>query len=249
MDERILERRRQVRRERQLRRLRRTLLVAAGIVVAALLVALERSPLVELAEVRVSGTERLSATQVRRVAGLELGTSTLRLPLDEAERRIEALPLVREARVRRIDPLTVELVVRERTPIAVVVGRGEPAMIDRAGVVIVRGRREGLPVIDLGQGRVPEPGRSVSASPALRAAHRVLTELPGPLRAEVVRYRVPASDRLVLVLPDGVEVSFGRPVEIGEKVRALGVVLEDLGRRRVRRIDVRAPRTPVIEPA
>lgn len=248
MDSRIRDRRRRVRRERRLRRLRRSVILVGTVVVVALLVAVERSPLVGLAEVRVAGADRLTAQAVREAAGLELGTSTLRLPLDEAETRVESLPLVAEAVARRADPLTVEIRVRERTPVAVVVGRGRPAMVDEEGVVIARGRPAGLPLIDVGGARVPAPGDSVGASSALTGAHRVLTSLPGPLRTEVVRLRAGAPDELVIVLPDGVEVSFGRAVAIGEKVRALGVVLEDLGQRAVARIDVRTPRTPVVEP-
>ena len=114
VDERIAARRREVREDRRRRRLRRTIMVAVALVLVVVGVLVERSSLVALAEVRVTGTERLDVRTVRRAADLELGTSTLRLPLGEARERVEALPLVASAEVRRLDPLTVLVEVTER---------------------------------------------------------------------------------------------------------------------------------------
>lgn len=248
MDERILERRREVRRQRHRRRRRRTIGVLVALLLVGGLVALERSSLVALNEVRVTGTRRLERAAVRKAADLRLGTSTLRLPLGEAERRVESLPLVADAVVRRTNPLVVEIRVEERRPVAVVVGRGGPALVDGEGVISEQGRRPGLPVIDLGGQRVPEPGASVADVAGLSTAHRVLRALPAELRDRVARYDAPAGDGLVLVLQDGPRVRFGRARAIEEKVRSLRAVQRDLGAHRVAVIDVRTPRTPVVEP-
>lgn len=247
MDTRIRERRRRVRRHRQRRRLRRTVAVVVVLLLALGLVALERSPLVGLEEVRVTGVERLEPARVRETADLEPGTSTLRLPLGRAEQRVERLPAVRDATARRIDPLTVEIAVTERTPVAVVTGEGRAALIDEQGVIMARGSAAGVPVIRLPDAPVPEPGSRARADEGLQAAHTVLTGLSGPLQAEVVRYVAPAADELTLVLADGTRVRFGRPQEMAPKVRALSAVLEELGEESVAVIDVRAPSAPVVE--
>ncbi len=248
VDERIAARRAEVRDQRRRRRLRRTILVATLLVLAVVAVLVERSSLVALEEVQVSGTQRLEPGAVRRAADLPLGTSTLRLPLDAARERVEALPLVRSADVSRLDPLTVMIAVTEREPIAVV-RRGDAAvLVDRDGVVVARGREPGLPVIRLATGSLPSPGATLEEAPAAANAHAALSELPGPVRSLVATYVARADDELDLRLATGTIVRFGRAERVAEKARALGAVIEDLDGREVSAIDVRAPSHPVVLP-
>src|SRR5688500_6055513 len=118
MDVRIAERRDVVRKTTRRRRLRRTIIVASLVAIAVTAFAIERSSLVELREVRVEGVERLDADDVRAAARLSIGTSTVRLRLGDVRARVEALPLVDSATVRRVDALTVVIEVHERRPVA-----------------------------------------------------------------------------------------------------------------------------------
>jgi cell division protein FtsQ len=245
IDERIAERRRQVRGERRRWRLRRTLVVVLLLVLAVALVVVERSALVGLEEVQVTGTERLDPEEVLDAADLALGTSTLRLRLGAVEERVEGLALVREATARRLDPLTVRIEVAERQPSLNVRHGDERRLVDREGIVLADGWVDGLPEVRL-SGEVPAPGEAVDADPALANAHRAWRSLSGPLRAEVVRYDAGGGDELTLRLRSGTQVRFGRAERVDEKVRALGAVLEDVADLEVAVIDVRAPSRPVI---
>ncbi len=247
IDDRIAERRREVRQERQRARRRRTLWLVALLLLVAGLVAIERSPLVALDEVQVAGTDRLAEDTVREAAGLELGTSTLRLRLSDAEDAVRELALVEDVQARRVDPLTVEILVEERRPVLVAEGAGDVVILDRAGVVLAEEDRDDLPRIVLDEAP-PEPGDDTAEVSALDNAFQVWQGLSGPLRAEVVRYDAPDEHGLVLELEQGIVVRFGRADRLDEKVRALGAVLEDVGDTPVRAIDVRAPRAPVVEP-
>jgi cell division protein FtsQ len=252
IDDRIAERRREVRRDRQLRRRRRTVRLLVAVVVVALLVIVERSPLVGLEDVQVAGTERLTATAVREAAALELGTSTLRLGLPTVEERVRALPLVGAVDAHRLDPLTVRIAVTEREPALVLRGDGEPVLADRTGVVIgpadgTLAAPDGLPVLAL-PGPPPAPGEGGPDGGPAAAAVTVWRGLSGPLRAEVERVRAASADDLTLDLGSGVEVRFGAAERIDEKVRALGAVLEDVRDTPVTAIDVRAPMRPVVVP-
>jgi cell division septal protein FtsQ len=245
IDERIAERRKGVREERRRSRLRRTVTVVVTVVVVAALVAVERSALVGLEEIRVTGVERLDAEEIREATQLQLGTSTLRLRLGRVEERVRELPEVREARARRVDPLTVVVEVVERRPSLVVQGDGERVLLDREGVVLARGRQQGLPRIVLDQAP-PGPGGTVADDPALANAVRAWRGLSGPLRAQVVRYLARGPDDLVLRLESGIDVRIGRADRLDEKVRAMGVILEDLGDASISEIDVRAPSAPFV---
>lgn len=245
MDARIRERRRQVREQHRLLRRRRTLTVAGILIVVAVLAGIERSPLVAVEQVEVTGVQRLEPAVVLGAADVPLGTSTVRLQLHEIEARVEALPLVRRAEARRADPLTVHIAVVEREPALEVRGVDRTVLVDREGVVIEDGALGGLPVVVLVE-PAPQVGARVTTVPSLANAHAVWRGLSGPLRAGVAHYHAGAPDELVLVLHNGVEVMFGRAERLDEKVRALGAVLEDVGDTGVRVIDVRAPRAPVV---
>lgn len=247
IDDRIAQRRREVREGRRRARLRRTLTVAGLLVALVGVVVLERSPLVGLEEIRVTGAERLEEPRVRAATGLDLGTSTLRLRLGRVEERVAALPAVREVSARRLDPLTVLVEITEREPALVVTGPGGPVLVDREGVVMAEGRVEGLPRIRI-DGRTPRPGARVAEEPALHNAFRVWRGLSGPLRTDVVRYEASGPEDVVLRLESGVAVRFGRATRVDEKVRALGAILEDVGDAEISAIDVRPPQRPFVVP-
>ena len=245
IDERIARRRAAIRAERRRRRLRRTITVFVVALVMAGILVIERSSLVGLEEIRVAGVQRLEEATVREAAGLELGSSTLRLRLGTAAERVEELALVRSAEVSRVDPLTVLIEVEERRPALVVRGGGEQVLVDRDGVVLLEGVAEGFPVIAL-DGPPPRPGERVDLDPALANAHAVWRGLSGPLRSQVVEYQAAGADRLVLRLRSGVEVRFGRAERMEEKIRALGAVLVDVGTTPIETVDVRAPSAPAV---
>jgi cell division protein FtsQ len=247
IDDRIAERRREVRLERQAGRRRRTLTVVGLALLVVVLGLVERSALVGLESIEVVGDERLDEEEVLEAADLQLGTSTLRLRLGRVEERVEALPLVREVTARRVDPLRVRIEVTEREPVLVARSGRREALVDRSGLVIAAGAVEGLPVVVM-RDPLPAAGERGPRRGPLAEAVTAWRELSGPLRAEVIRYDARAAGGLDLQLRSGVTVRFGRAERIDEKVRAIGAVLEDVGEAKVRAIDVRAPARPVVVP-
>lgn len=226
--------------------------VAVALLVVVALVLIERSALVGLEEVQVAGTERLDPDEVREAAGLQLGTSTLRLRLATVERRVRQLPLVGEVDARRVDPLTVRITVEERLPALRARGEGHDVLLDREGVAIAPGdgsveTPRDLPRIDL-PGPVPALGERPDPDAPVAAGVRLWRELTGPLRAEITRISVSGGGELRARLRDGTEVWFGPADRIDEKARALGAVLEDLEGTPVQRIDVTAPGRPAVRP-
>lgn len=251
VDERIAERRREVRDERRRARLRRTLAVLGLLAVLGVGYAVERSPLVALSEIQVSGTERLDPDAVIAAADLDLGTSTLRLDLGEAERRVRALPVVGAVEAQRVDPLTVRITVVEREPLLAVSSGRDGVLVDGAGVVIARGAEDGLVPVLLPTGTsLPAPGERVASVPALAAAHRIHRELPPELRQRVARIEAHSVEevdvRLRMPTGEPVLVHLGRAERVDEKARALLAVLADVGDVALASIDVRAPATPVV---
>ncbi len=257
MDDRIAERRREVREQRRRNRLRRTLALTIVLLLVVAGLILERSSLVALESVEVVGVSRLTEAEVLVAADLPIGTSTLRLDLSSAAARVEALPLVAHVDATRIDPLTVRIEVVERTPILgatteATLGEGQLGrislrLVDRTGLVIADGWDPDIPAVLVRAPSLPRPGQSVQASPALAAALEVHLGLPGPIRSIVDRYEAGSADDVDAVLDSGVRVRFGDATRLDEKARSLGAVLQDLGDTPISVIDVRAPSTPTVE--
>jgi len=247
VDERMAARRAEVRTDRRQHRLRRTLLVVFVLVVAAVAATVERSWLVALAEVQVEGTQRLDPADVLHAAGLELGTSTLRLPMGAAADRVTALPLVATATIRRISPVRVRISVVERVPVLVARTARGSVLLDAEGIIVAEGSEQGQPILDVLDGvGLPAPGEHTRGAPSLDAGHRVFIGLSGPVRAEVVRLEVRAPHDVDLILAGGIRVRMGRAVEIEAKVRTLGALLQEVAGEDVAVIDVRVPGSPIV---
>ncbi len=230
------------------RRRRRTLVGLAVAAVVAVLVGVERSPLLALNEVRIVGADRADPEEIRSAAALPEGTSTVRLRLGPAAERVERLPAIRRATVRRTDALTVRILVEERRPVLAVSGAGTVALVDREGIVVAHEEPGALPVVDVGDVEPPVPGGSVAEDPTVRNAFAVYLALPGPLRADVSAYEATGPDDVLLVLGGEVRARLGRAERVPEKARVLGALLADLPEDGPWLVDVRAPANPVVVP-
>lgn len=231
--------------------------------VAVAAVAVARSPLFAIAEVRVAGVVGQQVDEVRHAAALRPGHNLLTADLRAAEDRVARLPWVRTAEARRVPPSTVQIRATPREPVAVVRLPGAAWLVDADGVVVAGGSREGLVEIRAPNSVLPGVGVEVRDA-ALRNAIAARNQLPDGLRAAVVRYEAPTERGLRLHLDNGVVVRFGSAEHVAAKARSLVLLLEqarvqaerhganpqedaaeDLG---VGEIDVRAPDNPVLVP-
>lgn len=245
MDPRIRRRRAEVQRAAGRRRLR--ILAAAVATVGAALAAYgtTRSPLLDVDTVAVQGADHTSSEQVLRAAGMDRRTQMTDLDIDRTVARLEALPWVRTAAVRRDWPGTVEIAVVEREARAVVVApSGEHfAFVDGDGRILghAPAARGQLPLL-VGVAEVPAPGRRLEGGgPALA----VLEALGGQPPVAEVHVR----DEIVdVVLASGTIVQFGRDTELGEKVVALRTLARRVDLSRVAAADLRVPTAPALTP-
>jgi cell division protein FtsQ len=245
VDDRIAERRRQVRADRRRRRLRRTITVAVLLVLLSVAVLVEPLGPDDLDLGQGDQRAALDEDVVIETADLPIGTSTLRLRLGAVEDRVRALPLVADVEATRLDPLTVRLTVTERTPVLVLVAGDSGRLVDADGVVLAAGVEEALLPVALPAGvALPPPGGELPAGAVEAVA--VVTGLSGPLLADVVSVEVTGDGEVDLLRRDGIRVRMGSADRLDEKLRALGAVLEDLRDTEVAVIDVRAPSTPSV---
>ncbi len=100
--------------------------------------------------VTISGIAELSEVEVLVAAGIDSKTSLVFFDADQARKRLEAAPLIREAAVRKLYPGEVSITLVERAPFALWQVKGELFVIAADGTVIDKmddGRFAHLPLV------------------------------------------------------------------------------------------------------
>ncbi|WP_436500909.1 cell division protein FtsQ/DivIB [Actinokineospora sp. HUAS TT18] len=182
--------------------------------------------------VEVLGNTVLTADEVRDVAAVEAGSPLVRLDTDAIAARVAALPRVRSVDVRRSFPSTVEIIVVERSAVAVAIGPDGFHLVDGDGVdySVETAAPPGLP-------QVIAPDTATT-----RAAVAVLAAVPEPLRPQIVKVTAETVGNVRLTLTDGREVKWGGTDESGRKAAVLGPLLTRPGKT----YDVATPDFPTV---
>lgn len=164
---------------------------------ATLLSAVTASAGFAIENVKIAGQSETNEVDV--LAALDIGTypSLLTLDLDAARARIQELPWVREASLKKLFPDTVEISIVERTPFATWQHDGVVSLVDAGGKVIATDTSErynDLPhVVGAGAAaRAGEYAALVAAEPAIAAHARAGILVSG--------------ERWTIVLDNGIEL-------------------------------------------
>ncbi|MFE6865174.1 cell division protein FtsQ/DivIB [Kitasatospora sp. NPDC057692] len=206
------------------------------------------SSVLEVRSVSVQGMrdDRLTADEVRSAIG-GVGSGPLaRVDLDEARRRVEAIPRVARAEVWRGWPNTLRVKVAQRTAVAVVKGEdGQFTQVDAGGVSFATepAAPEGVPVVELKLSQQALDVESVIGRPQLvQGAVAVAAGLPADVRQKAGAVLVHSYDDIQLQLGGGVTVRWGSPEQIDRKARVLVALLTQKGTN----FDVSAPDSPAV---
>lgn len=256
MDARMRARRARVRADAVKRRQRRTVSLFVLLLLITGVAVVLRSSLFELSGVSVTGVRGRRAATIERTAALQPGQHLLTAPLVDAQRRVESLPWVKEAVVRRSPPSTVSIEITPRVPVLTVRTGGAAWQVDGDAVLVNGGKVKGAPVVSAPDARLPKPGGTVDV-PAVRDAVEVHRNLPAWLRRRVVSYEVDSPNDLVLRLrvppedsegePTIVPVRFGTARDLALKAEVIRVLLPQAAEQDAA-LDVRAPANPVVVP-
>lgn len=206
------------------------------------------SPLVEIREVRVTGTERLAAEVVVERSGL-FGQNIFTADLAAAQEAVLTLPLVSSVRIERAWPRGVRIEVVERAPWGTWEQAGFRYTIDREGVVL---------------GTMPPPPGSLvirSSAPgtlrvgdrvdpdAVRAAAVLADLLPSRLGVGVAEVAFEAGKGVVVTTTAGKRAYFGDSGGLDYKVAVWAAVAQEAAERGIDYavIDLRFGNRPVVQ--
>jgi cell division protein FtsQ len=242
MDPRLRNRRISVRRAESRRRLRWVVLAVFVLVVVGAGLAVFGSSLfaIEADQVRVSGNVYTDRVRLQAVIDDLVGTPTLAADTQTAERELEAIPWVDQARVRTDFPHGATIEIRERVALATYAGPdGQYRVIDRDGRVLdVIGGQPIAYMLITGPDPVDrQPGEYAPVGYA--AAAELVRGLTGSVRGRVQSIDVTADgSQLRLLLDDATEVRFGAAEDLVTKLVRLETALRAAGDQVVRVIDV-----------
>lgn len=150
-----------------------------------------------ISKVTIGGLTELHQAEILEAAGITDKISLAFLDAAEVRARIEALPLVREASVRKLYPHELAITITERQPAALWQKQGELFVVAGDGTVIDR-------VTDLRFAKLPfVVGEGANARSEEYAA---LLDAAGPLRSRIRAGRLEAGRRWTLKLDSGVDV-------------------------------------------
>jgi cell division protein FtsQ len=182
-------------------------------------------------DVRVTGTDLVSAEDVLAAADVPPGTPLARVDLADVRRRVARLAPVDQVTASRDWPGTLLIEVQERIAVAAVPSGQRIVLVDAAGVgyTTLPERPAHLPLV-----RLATPGPD---DPATRAALTVLAALTDDLDEQLTELVVEAPARIRLKLRKGREVIWGDATDSEAKAKVATVLLERKGRT----IDVSAP--------
>lgn len=228
VDPRLRARRIEVLRAEGRKRLRWVVVVCTLVGAAVVTLVALRSPLFDVDHLSISGAERTSTSAITAAAGLDLDEPLVEVDLDAIAARVEELPWIDEANVRRDWPGSIVVEVVERRPAAAVAIGDSVVLADVAGRVLATTSRvpADLAVVELAarSGEVLPGGQlDPDEQPALVLAARA----PEALRLDpgVVRH----DDGDLLWEVEGVgRFRFGTLADLDAKLVAAAAVLEQL---------------------
>lgn len=235
---RFRERRIAARRAEGRRRLRIALGVGGVVAVVVTVLLILASPILSIRTIDVEGVVYADADRVGEIVASLRGDPILTADLNGAERALEGIPWVREARVSMHLPRRVSIQIDERTPIAfyrAVDGFNRVIDIDGRVLDVIEGDPVDFPPI-LGTGPNLSAG-DVVGQPFLGAA-QLVNALPRDLRQRLVSMSTSPDGEVSFLLSDDVTVLFGRPDRFQDKLVALVNEIKRQGSRSYSIIDV-----------
>lgn len=195
--------------------------------------ALYLTPVLRVQTVEVTGAQTLDPYALAEIADLN-GSSMFTAPLEEAEGRLETLPMVKSARAERRWPHTIRLVIEERQPWAYWYSADNDYVVDIDGVVLEGAMPEPDAPVIYHEGSSPQlqPGDVIDAD-AVRLARLLLDSLPITLNVGVVRVEFSDREGLSLLTGAGYRVVLGDSHSLDYKLAVWQALELKLGREEI----------------
>jgi cell division protein FtsQ len=252
IDPRIRARRVAIRRMQGRRRLRWIVGLAGTVVVLVVGWGLLHTGLFSARVVTVAGDHPNTPTSaIVSAAGLDDHPPLVSIDPGSAVTRVETLPFVATAQLKRDWPDGVTVTVTERVPTVAMAGPGTAwSVLDRHGrtLEVLLTQPPGLPVLVVhlpGGGLTPPPVGGTLAVTA-SAGMAVTRSLPRAFAAQVVSVTEKPDGTLDLALNSGITVSLGTDTDLNAKYEDVAAIIAHASLVGATTIDVSVPQSPTV---
>ena len=197
--------------------------------------------------VTVSGNRVVPSAEILARASIAPHTNVWLQNTGAAASRIQAIPYVKNVRIRRALPASVHITVTERTPFAVLQDGSSRLLIDSDLRVLKRMTAQTtLPLIMAKLGRSPSPGVFLHDAGVQRLRDDVEALAQAHVAVRSLRY-----DRfgdLVAVTPGAITLLLGDDSDLQKKAPLVDPIISQVSAsgRKLAAVDLRAPKTPVV---
>ncbi len=200
------------------------------LVTAAVLGIVVYSPIFTLRDIRVEGTTYLTKEDIMRIAGLYRGEPLFQLQTDVVMRRLMQDLRVEEAVVRRSLPDKLDMIIKERKPVAIVACEYGYLDLDRQGKVIDGYRSLKSMAIPLITGITLHDvyiGDDV-ADPTVKSILYFLQQIDEESLNQISEISIQSPDYLIAYTTHSVQIRLGRMERLEEKAELTMNFLQDL---------------------
>jgi POTRA domain, FtsQ-type len=193
---------------------RRTAALAAALLAVAVLGWLLGGGLFQVRQVHVAGNQRLTAAQVKRLAGLDRPGSVFGVDAATIRRKLTADAWVRDAEVTPVLPDRVDVTVDEWQPVAVLVlGSGAGYYLSDQAVVLGAAPPAASALeVDAPTAAAPRVGQRPLDPRLLTALVNIQRGLPGLVGEDVRSFEVDGCGNLTMTTARGWKAYFGRVI-------------------------------------
>lgn len=184
-------------------------------------------------QIRVEGRNRADLEDVREAIGVVQGGSILHYDVAAARARLEGIDWVEDAKVIRLLPRTIHVVITERQPVAIWQMDGSLHLVDNSGFVLDEFRDEwamNLPLV-VGSGA---PGETAVLLEAIAKYPVIRNNFASAIRVANRRWNVRLANGIEIRLPaENIHFALSRIVKYNEEY--------DLFEQEIRSVDLRLP--------
>lgn len=207
-----------------------------------------QSSVFAIKEVKITGLETLQDSEIRKMAGINLGVNTFKLNLNVVKSRVGIQPMVKAVTVKRSLPDTIVVSIIERKPVALVPLNGEFMALDQDGYFLYKVSdysKTNLPIITGLRLGTLTPGKQI-VNTGLSTALKFLQRMDIKLVAQLSELNVADPQMLIMYNLEGAEIRLGAAESVDQKLSLIRETLKKAGNRKIKYIDITYAGKPVI---
>jgi cell division protein FtsQ len=202
--------------------------------------------------VNVSGNKNLSVEYVKQLSGIATYKNLITLPVKKLATNLKKDLWIRNAKINRRLPDTVNIVLDERSPIAMLDYDGAAFLVDERAFVFAQASAEQMPNlmrIHYGDMPMPKVGQTIK-NKKIRESVKIAASMPAGLLAALSMANPFDGRGVVFVCRDGFNIVYGSAEDTEKKNEILQAIRVDVANngRRIAYINVKVPDSPVIKP-